>query len=426
MSSAARAATADGELGAQLGVVEQLGRARPRTRRRRRAGRAARRRRRPPRPTTPTPPRAARRARSLRARAVRSPRSATRCRTRRRGGSARRLPATAVSPSTAHERPVDACPPRPQPGGPTTTSSRSGVPRARRARPHSTIVGRSLRGSTVPTVSTYGGVTPARRDHRVDLVVGADSGRIDAERARRRSTAASKPSRTSSSRVNVDGAMTSVGMPPGQLEPAAVEAHAARGGDVRDAEERDVVHRDDERRIAHRRHGEARSRARRRRRCDTAAVATGASTRSAGCRAARPRSIHAVRSGMPVGRAPAREREHVDARGRQDAQQRLHVPADAARDRLQQLTRVYGNPHAAPTLLVRLRPFGPPSPAARFGELRASGICACVGPRPSDITRRVPRAAGNTRQAIARSRSTRRRPSGRGRGRSARSGSCRR
>ena len=135
-------------------------RARRCTPRRRRAGTAARRRRRPLRAPSPPRPRAARRARSPRAPAARSLRSATRCST----PPTRRMSASTTghgcSPSTrtnGRSMPLDAAPARRPDDDELEVRSR----RATRSRSTaSTIVGRSLRGSTVPTVSTYGASMP--------------------------------------------------------------------------------------------------------------------------------------------------------------------------------------------------------------------------------------------------------------------------
>ena len=188
MSSAARAMPAPAELAAQLVVVEQRARSRRRSRRRRRAGTSS--------AASPhdllergagRPRRSARRVPSPRARGGRSPRTRD-ARQHAAGAAVQRVerPPTAARRArarTGRSSPVTS----PQPRRPTTTSSSVAAGRGGAARPHRTIVGRSLRGSTVPTVSTYGGSTPARATVRVDLVVGraAAAGR---RRAARRAT----------------------------------------------------------------------------------------------------------------------------------------------------------------------------------------------------------------------------------------------
>ena len=100
----------------------------------------------------------------------------------RRGGWSASTTGHGCSPSRrtpGRSMPLDAAPAR----RPDDRRARgSACRRARRRSTASTIVGRSLRGSTVPTVSTYGASTPTRRDRGVDVVVGARERRIDAER----------------------------------------------------------------------------------------------------------------------------------------------------------------------------------------------------------------------------------------------------
>ena len=151
-----------------------------RTRRHRRARRARPRPARPPRAPNPSWRWSERREPSLRLRVARNLRTATRDRTRRPGGRARRAPTTIARRQRAR---TDGRGPftSPQPRGPTTTSVRSGRVR-RSCSTARTIVGRSLRGSTVPTVSTYGALDADPRDSAIDLVGVARRGRVDPER----------------------------------------------------------------------------------------------------------------------------------------------------------------------------------------------------------------------------------------------------
>ena len=70
-------------------------------------------------------------------------------------------------------------------------------------------VSRPLRGSMVPTLSTYGGVTPDGGDPRVEHVVGRPAaGPRDRHRARRAPARARSRQRISSPRVNSEIAIT--------------------------------------------------------------------------------------------------------------------------------------------------------------------------------------------------------------------------
>ena len=90
----------------------------------------------------------------------------------------------------------------------------------------STIVGRSLRGSTVPTVSRYGARTPARATVASISSGSRGTGRLTPSGAST-TPSGSKPSRISSTRVNADGASTSDASRRAMLEAALVERHAA-------------------------------------------------------------------------------------------------------------------------------------------------------------------------------------------------------
>ena len=315
---------------AQLVVVEQRVRARRCTPRRRRAGTAA-----PASPTTSSSAEPSRdgERRAARERLERREAEAS-YRDAMQHAAARRMSASTTghgcSPSTRTNG-RSSPRPSPQPGGPTTTSSRSVAPRGARRSTASTIVGRSLRGSTVPTVSTYGASTPALRDRGVDLGVGARRRRVDAEQRDLHVFGAEALRGSSSTRVNDDGAITRSACRRATSSARRWKRDAAPRRDVRDAEERDVVHGHDER--ASRTGGTARLGA-----CTTSASMRSArpaepvpAARSARCRAARRDRSTGRRRGTPGGRAPAANATASTPTRREHAQQRVRVAADAAR-----------------------------------------------------------------------------------------------
>ena len=104
----------------------------------------------------------------------------------------------------ADERPVEAAHLAP-PGRTGDDQREVGMRAPELARPRARGWARSLRGSTVPTVSTYGGWTPARATGAVDLVGVARRGRVDPERDDRDAARRANPSRSSSRAVKSDG-----------------------------------------------------------------------------------------------------------------------------------------------------------------------------------------------------------------------------
>ena len=146
----------------------------------------------------------------------------------------------------ANERVVEIRSRRPSPRGPTTTSVRRGWPAPN---PFDSVDDRRqvLAGFDRPDREHKGLLNAGGGDCRVELVVVARQRARRCRRARPGSASGANPSRSSSRRVNADGAMISDAVAARELEAARVELHAAPRRGVRDAQERDVVHGHDER-----------------------------------------------------------------------------------------------------------------------------------------------------------------------------------
>ena len=214
-----------------------------------------------------------------------------------------------------------------------------------------TIVPTSLRGSTVPTVSTYGGAHPGPRDGPVDLVGIAWHGYVDSERHDRDPVALEA--------LLLELAARELGrhddkrrVAPREREPAIVEADAALGRRRGESAKRHVVHGDDERAIADGRYGEARGV---HDICGDADPwpAEPVPQLVAGAAVRRPEVDPGDRGGDPPWAVAGRERHGVDAEVGEAAQQRDLVAADTARHGLQQLTGVYRDPHVRGSAILR-------------------------------------------------------------------------
>ncbi len=91
-----------------------------------------------------------------------------------------------------------------------------------------------MRGSTVPTVNTYGAATPvAATAESISSSLRAGGG--STPRCATTIESRSKPSLTSSSRVNAETEITRSALAPRQLQPAPVEGDAAPRAHLRHA-----------------------------------------------------------------------------------------------------------------------------------------------------------------------------------------------